>query len=95
MGFSPRDFVKGVVKDVITDPDVQASVKNLVGEVVTTYVVPIIPAAVGAAVKEFAKVADVNKDGKVDVDDAAKAVHDTFDNLLPPFLKPFLPHWNT
>ena len=94
----PQKFVRETAVGIITDDEVQATVEKLVGKVVTTYVTPIIPAAVGAAVdKAFANIrtlADFNDDGKVNVEDASKAVHDTFDQLLPPFLKPFLPKWN-
>ncbi|URC18140.1 hypothetical protein SEA_ZENTENO07_39 [Mycobacterium phage Zenteno07] len=93
-----KDTAREFVISLIEDERTQAVAEKLVGQVITKYVTPILPAVVTAAVdktmEHVRSIADVNEDGRVDVQDAGRAAHDVIDGLLPPFLKPFLPRWN-
>ena len=93
-----KDTAREFVISLIEDQRVQDVAESLVGKVITKYVAPILPAVITAtvdkAMEKISAVADLNDDGRVDVDDAGKAAHDVIEKLLPPFLQPFLPGWN-
>lgn len=44
-------FVTGVIVGVLSDPKVQALIEKLVGNIVAKQILPVIPVAIGAAVK--------------------------------------------
>lgn len=88
---SIRSFVSGVVIDVIEDERTQAVAEKLVGAVITKYVAPLIPSAIGAAIDQaFSHITDLNSNGKPDVTEVVEAATSIFDSLLPPWLK--VPH---
>ena len=92
-----KDTAREFVISLIEDERTQAVAEKLVGQVITKYVAPILPATITATVDQVMvhvrSIADVNEDGRVDVQDAGKAAHDVIGSLLPDFLKPFLPEW--
>jgi hypothetical protein len=81
-----QDFFAGILIKVISDPKVQESVKNLLGQLITEQILPLVPVAVGAAVKAaidevIEKVPGI--EGVVDVVKATDAARDTLNNLIP------------
>lgn len=90
-----KSFVAGVAAEaamkVIQDPKTAKFVEDTLAGIVTKYVTPLIPVAISAAVDKVVAVLDVDKDGDLDVADVTKAATDTVADLLPPWLKPFLP----
>ena len=95
MSFSPKSFIRELVIEVVQDPRTQDSAEKIVGAIMTKYVTSVIPAAVGAAVDAaMNRLQALNGDGENDIQQVGEAAHDAIDQLLPPWLKPFLPKWN-
>lgn len=46
-----QNFIIGILIKVLTDPNVQASIEKLLGNIIAKQILPLIPVAVGAAVK--------------------------------------------
>ncbi|MBV9869447.1 MAG: hypothetical protein JO214_02375 [Frankiaceae bacterium] len=89
---SVKSFVSGVVIEVIEDERTQAVAEKLAATVIVKYVAPLIAPAIATAVdKAFDRITDLNRDGKPDVQQVAEAAHDTVVNLLPPWLRGFVP----
>lgn len=81
-----QSFIAGLLIKVFTDPKVQQSIKDLLGELITERILPLVPVAVGAAVKAAVdeiveKVPGI--EGVVDVVKATDAARDTLNNLIP------------
>jgi hypothetical protein len=81
-----QDFFAGIFIKVISDPKVQAAAKNLLGQLITERILPLIPVAVGAAVKAavdelIEKVPGI--EGVVDVVKATDAARDRLNDMLP------------
>ena len=85
-GTEVQAFVTGILIKVITDPKVQQMIRDLLGQLITERILPLIPVAVGAAVKAAVdelveRVPGV--EGVVDVVQATDAARNTLNGLLP------------
>lgn len=81
-----QSFLLKLLVNVLSDPKVQAAIKNLLGQLITERILPLVPVAVGAAVK--AAVDELVErvpgiEGVVDVVKATDAARDTLNALLP------------
>jgi len=79
-------FVAGVLIKLLSDPQVQQYIKDLLGQLITERILPLVPVAVGAAVK--AAIDEVIQkvpglEGVVDVVQATDAARDTLNTLIP------------
>lgn len=79
-------FLSGLIISVLTSDKVQAAIKDLLGQLITERILPLVPVAVGAAVK--AAVDEIVEkvpalEGVVDVVKATDAARDTLNNLIP------------
>jgi hypothetical protein len=93
-----QQFIVGVLIKVLTNPDVQASIEKLIGNIIAKQIVPLIPVAVGAAVK--AGVDDVIEhipglDGVVDVVKTTESAVNSLESLIPglPVIGDLLKAW--
>ena len=97
-----QTFLFGILKKLLTDPDVMAQIEKLISNIVAKQVVPLIPVAVGAAVK--AGVDDVLEhmpglNGVVDAVKTTEAAASTIIDLIPgldslPVIGEFLKGWH-
>lgn len=81
-----QKFLAGLIITVFTSDAVQAAIKNLLGQLITERILPLVPVAVGAAVK--AAVDEVVEkvpglEGVVDVVKATDAARDNLNHLIP------------
>jgi triosephosphate isomerase len=81
-----QKFLTAIIISVLTDEKVQAVIKNLLGQLITERILPLVPVAVGAAVKAsmdqlIAKVPGI--EGVVDVVHATDAARENLNTLLP------------
>jgi hypothetical protein len=81
-----QTFVVAILVKVLSDPKVQQYIKDLLGQLITERILPLIPVAVGAAVKAgmdelIERVPGV--EGVVDVVQATDAARDSLNNLIP------------
>lgn len=81
-----QKFLTGLIISVFTSDEVQAAIKNLLGQLITERILPLVPVAVGAAVK--AAVDEVIEkvpglEGVVDVVKATDAARDNLNDILP------------
>jgi hypothetical protein len=79
-------FLTKLIVNVFTDEQVQAAIKKLLGQLITEQILPLVPVAVGAAVKAaidevIQKVPGI--EGVVDVVKATDAARDTLNHLIP------------
>lgn len=96
-----QSFIVGILIKVLTDKDVQASIEKLIGNIVAKQIVPLIPVAVGAAVK--AGVDDIIEhipgvSGVVDAVKTSEAAAASIIDLIPglgslPIIGDFLKNW--
>jgi triosephosphate isomerase len=68
-----QNFVAGIVIKVVTSDQVQAAVKDILGQLITERILPLVPVAVGAAVKAAVDEMVVKIPGIEGVVDAVKA----------------------
>lgn len=83
-----QGFFLSVMVKFITDDNVQKVIKDLLGQLITERILPLIPIAVGAATK--AAVDELVEripgiEGVVDVVQATDAARNTLNDLLPDF----------
>jgi hypothetical protein len=81
-----QSFFAAVLIKVLSDSKVQQYIKDLLGQLITERILPLVPVAVGAAVKAavdelITKVPGI--EGVVDVVQATDAARDTLNNLIP------------
>lgn len=81
-----QKFLSGLIISVLTNEQVQAAIKNLLGQLITERILPLVPVAVGAAVKAavdelITKVPGI--EGVVDVVKATDAARNTLNDLIP------------
>ncbi len=81
-----QKFLAGLIISILTDDKVQATIKNLLGQLITERILPLVPVAVGAAVK--AAVDEVVErvpalEGVVDLAKATDAARDNLNQLIP------------
>ena len=81
-----QNFFFGIIVKVLSDPKVQQFIKDLLGQLITERILPLIPVAIGAAVKAavdgiIEKVPGL--DGVVDIAHATNAARDELNNLIP------------
>lgn len=81
-----QKFLAGLIITVFTSAKVQEAIKTLLGQLITERILPLVPVAVGAAVKAatdelIAKVPGI--EGVVDVVKATDAARDTLNSLIP------------
>jgi hypothetical protein len=81
-----QNFFAGIISKVLSDPKVQQFIKDLLGQLITERILPLVPVAVGAAVKAavdelVTKVPGI--EGVVDVVKATDAARDTLNHLIP------------
>jgi hypothetical protein len=79
-------FLLRLIVSVLTNDKVQETIKNLLGQLITERILPLVPVAVGAAVKAgmdelIERVPGI--EGVVDVVKATDAARDTLNNLIP------------
>jgi hypothetical protein len=79
-------FLLKLIVSVLTNDKVQETIKNLLGQLITERILPLVPVAVGAAVKAgmdelIERVPGI--EGVVDVVKATDAARDTLNNLIP------------
>lgn len=78
-----QDFVKDVIVKVIADPQTKQAIKDILGELITERILPIIPVASAAAAVEAITSADLNRDGKPDLAQVTDAAAAALDQLIP------------
>lgn len=81
-----HQFLTGLIVSVFTNDEVQKKLKDLLGQLITERILPLIPVAVGAAVK--AAVDELVErvpgiEGVVDVVAATDAARNTLNDLIP------------
>ena len=81
-----QNFFVGILVKLISDPKVQQYIKDLLGQLITERILPLVPVAVGAAVKAavdelIERVPGI--EGVVDVVKATDAARDTLNDLIP------------
>lgn len=81
-----QNFFVGILTKVLSDPKVQQYIKDLLGSLITERILPLVPLAIGAAVK--AAVDELVErvpgiDGVVDVVKATDAARNTLNDLIP------------
>jgi len=81
-----QKFLRELIISVLADERTQAIIKNLLGQLITERILPLVPVAVGAAVK--AAIDEVIQkvpglEGVVDVVQATDAARDTLNSLIP------------
>jgi hypothetical protein len=81
-----QGFIVSILIKVLSDKKVQQYIKDLLGQLITERILPLVPVAVGAAVKAavdelVTKVPGI--EGVVDAVQATDAARDTLNNLLP------------
>jgi len=81
-----QKFLLSLIIAVLSDDRVQQMIRNLLGQLITERILPLIPVAIGAAVKRaldelIERVPGI--DGVVDVVQATDAARDTLNNLIP------------
>ena len=81
-----QKFLSSLIISVLTNEQVQAAIKNLLGQLITERILPLVPVAVGAAVKAavdelIERVPGI--EGVVDVVKATDAARDTLNDLIP------------
>lgn len=81
-----KKFLADLIVSVFADPKVQEAIKTLLGQLITERILPLVPVAVGAAVKAgmdelIERVPGI--DGVVDVVKATDAARDTLNSLIP------------
>lgn len=81
-----QSFFVGIIVKVLSDPKVQQYIKDLLGQLITERILPLVPVAIGAAVKAAVdgiveKVPGL--DGVVDIAHATNAARDELNNLIP------------
>lgn len=79
-------FIASILVKVLSDPKVQQYIKDLLGQLITERILPLVPVAVGAAVK--AAVDELVEripgiEGVVDVVQATDAARHTLNSLIP------------
>lgn len=85
-----KDFFTDVLINVIKDEDVQAAVKKLLGGIIAEQILPLVPVAVGAAVKagmdealkKFPGLGDAIQD-VVNIEHTTEAARQELNNLIP------------
>lgn len=78
-----QDFIADIVIKVISNKDVQQSIKDILGQLITERIMPLVPVASAAAAVEAISNADLNHDGKPDIAQVTDAVTATLDRLIP------------
>lgn len=96
-----QGFIVGILIKVLTNPDVLAQIEKLIGNIVAKQILPVIPVAIGAAVK--AGVDDVIEhipgiSGVVDVVKTTESAAASIVDLIPglgslPIIGDFLKSW--
>ena len=79
-------FIVGIILKVLADEKTQQFIKNLLGNLITERILPLIPVAIGAAVKAAVDgIIDRTPglEGVVDAVHATDAARDTLNNLIP------------
>jgi len=81
-----QKFLRDLIISVLADEHTQAIIKDLLGQLITERILPLVPVAVGAAVK--AAIDEVIQkvpglEGVVDVVQATDAARDTLNSLIP------------
>lgn len=97
-----QGFIVGILIKVLTNPEVLAQIEKLIGNVIAKQILPVIPVAIGAAVK--AGVDDVIEhipgvSGVVDVVKTTESAAASIVDLIPgigslPIIGDFLKNWN-
>jgi hypothetical protein len=79
-----QKFVSDIIVSVLKDEDVQQFIKDLLSGVITEKVLPLLPIAIGAAVKGVVdKIEGIEMVG--DAIDVANDVRNTLNNIIPDF----------
>lgn len=81
-----QKFLTGLIISVLTNEDVQKAIKNLLGQLITERILPLIPVAVGAAVKAgmdelIERVPGI--EGVIDVVQATDAARNSLNTIIP------------
>jgi hypothetical protein len=81
-----QSFIVGILTKVLSDPKVQQFIKDLLGQLITERILPLVPVAVGAAVKAavdelITKVPGI--EGVVDLVQTTDAARNTLNDLIP------------
>lgn len=81
-----QKFFTTLIVNVLTDPKVQQYIKDLLGQLITERILPLVPVAIGAAVKAAVdgiveKVPGI--EGVVDIAHATNAARDELNKLIP------------
>lgn len=74
-------FVSGVLIKVLSDPAVQLAIKNILGELITERIVPLIPLAVASATKAVTEaLPDI---ATASIDHVAETITNDLSHLIP------------
>jgi len=81
-----KKFLTDLIVSVFTNDEVQKKIKELLGQLITERILPLVPVAVGAAVKAamdelIERVPGI--EGVIDVVQATDAARDSLNNLIP------------
>lgn len=79
-------FIAAIIIKILTDPEVQKSIEKLIGDIIAKQILPVIPVAIGAAVK--AGVDDIIEhipgvNGVVDAVKTSEAAASSIIDLIP------------
>lgn len=96
-----QNFFFGILKKLLTDPEVTAEIEKLIGNIIAKQILPVVPVAIGAAVK--AGVDDIIEhipgvSGVVDVVKTTESAAASIIDLIPglgslPIIGDFLKSW--
>lgn len=78
-----QNFIIGIITKVLSDPKVQAYIKNLLSQIITEKIAPLIPLAAASAAHAFAGLMPNVTHDIEDVVAVANTVRDDLNKLIP------------
>lgn len=94
-----QNFIVGILIKVLSDPKVQATIKNLLSDLITEKIAPLIPLAAASAAHAFAGLIPGVTASVEDVVAVANNVRDDLNKIVPdldigiPFIDNILDAW--
>lgn len=95
-----QNFIVGILIKVLSDPKVQQTIKNLLAELITEKIAPLVPLAAASAAHAFADlIPDIAKVATADVVAVANTVRDDLNKVIPdidigiPFIDNIIDAW--
>lgn len=78
-----QTFIVGIIVKVLSDPKIQATIKNLLSDLITEKIAPLIPLAAASAAHAFAQLMPNVTHDIEDVVQVANTVRDDLNKIIP------------